>query len=400
MTTRQEAPINNSLLLWAREQAHLTIDEAVVRAAIKALKSKGLTAAKRLELWESGKQNPTLNELESIAKAYRRPLLTFFLSRPPRIETGLKDFRTVGDKPAEPGTPEYAAFRRQIEVLQREVRILMEEDGAASNKFVGSTNLNADIKELAFSMRDTLKFPFSDQQNLQTREELFNVLREHVEAAGIFVLKRADLGSHHSKILTDEFRGMVISDRYAPFIVVNPYDAKAAMVFTLIHELVHLWLGDSGISNYDALGKRQVNYQEREIFCNKVAAEFLVPGVIFSQEMDKLKGMELSDTIFLLTNKFKVSRVVIARRLLDNRHITSKTYWDLYNKWRDEWDIERKHLKDAEGGPGYFTKVKSQLGTKLLNTVITAAYDGKLSYVDASRLLGIKADYFTRLYTG
>lgn len=95
MTTRQEAPINKNLLVWAREQAHLTIDEAVVRAAIKALKSKGLTAAERLELWERGDQNPTLHELEAIAKAYRRPLLTFFLSGPPRIETGLKDFRTV-----------------------------------------------------------------------------------------------------------------------------------------------------------------------------------------------------------------------------------------------------------------------------------------------------------------
>ena len=400
MPTRQEAPINHAILEWARKQTDFTHEQAVARAGIKGLKRRGLTAEERLAKWESGQEKPTLNELELIAKAYRRPLLTFFLSEPPRIETRLQDFRTVGDRPVAKSSPEFAAFRRQMEALQKTVRQLVEEEGGKPLEFIGSFHMNVAPSAIAQAIRSEFQFSLGDQQQVQSSEELFNTLRNKADEAGIFVLRKADLGSGYSKISIEEFRGLVISDPIAPFIVVNPSDARSALLFTLVHELAHLWLGESGISNFDALRIGPSNYQEREVFCNEVAAEFLVPETILVNEWRRVIKGELEFTIQSLADRFKVSRIVIARRLLDFQEITRETYWELYNQWRDEWSIVRERQRNSEGGPGYFVITKSKLGSKLLNTVIGAVYDGRLSFRNAAKLLGIKVDYFSRFYEG
>ncbi|MBI2934009.1 MAG: ImmA/IrrE family metallo-endopeptidase [Chloroflexi bacterium] len=398
MPTRQDVPINPRILRWAREQASFSPEQAADRAGIRELKAKGLTGGERLATWESGKDSPTLNDLEAIARAYRRPLLTFFLPEPPQVETRLQDFRTVGDRPADKSTPEFAAFRRQIEALQKEVRTLIAEEGGNPLDFIGSATTNTRPLEIAQAIRNTLEFTLANQQQVHSPEELFHVLREKAGDAGIFTLCRADLGSWHSKISVAEFRGLVISDAIAPFIVINPNDARTALVFTLIHEMAHLWLGESGISNIATLTADTSGYQEREIFCNQVAAEFLVPGATFLSELRALGDMEMERKIQLLAGIFKVSRIVISRRLLDFKRITSKVYWDLYNQWRDEAHRERETRKQREGGPGYFVLTRSKLGSKLLNKVIGAAYDGRLSYSAAARMLGVRIDYFSRLY--
>ncbi len=400
MPMRQEAPINHIILEWARRQTDFTPEQAVMRAGIKDLKSKGLTAQERLVKWESGQEKPTLNELELIAKAYRRPLLTFFLSEPPRVVTSLQDFRTFGDRPVAKSSPEFAAFRRQIEVLQKAVRRLVEEAGGKRIEFIGSSTMDVTPVLIAQAIRNQLQFSLTDQQKVLSSEELFNTLRNKIGEAGVFVIRKADLGSAHSKILLEEFRGLVISDPIAPFIVVNPNDARPALLFTLVHELVHLWLGESGISNFDALKINSSDYQDREVFCNNVAAEFLVPQRVLMMEWQDAMHGELESTIQSLANKFKVSRVVIARRLLDLEQITGDAYWEMYNRWRNEWTIVREQQKEQEGGPGYFIVTKSKLGSKLLNTVIGAAFGGQLSLGNASKLLGIKVDYFNKFYEG
>ncbi len=400
MPTRQEAPVNHAILEWARKQADFTIEQVVERAGIKDLKSRGLTAKDRLVIWESGQERPTLNELELIAKAYRRPLLTFFLSEPPLIETRLQDFRTIGDQPIAKSSPEFSALRRQVESLQKNVRKLVEEEGGKPLSFINSFTIRKSPFEIAHAIRNELKFTLQDQKQIQSSEELFNTLRNKAGEAGIFILRKADLGSGYSKISVEEFRGLVISDKIAPFIVVNPNDARPAILFTLIHELAHLWLGESGISNYDSFRIGALKHQDKETFCNEVAAEFLVPQATLLNEWRKVENKELETSIAYLSDVFKVSRIVIARRLLAFNEIKSDDYWELYNQWRDEWSIWREHQKENEGGPGYFIVTKSKLGSKLLNTVIGAAYDGRLSFTNASKLLGIKVDYFSRFYEG
>ncbi|MDP2918900.1 MAG: XRE family transcriptional regulator [Dehalococcoidia bacterium] len=400
MPTRQEVPINSQILRWARERAQLTPEEASARAGIRDLRIRGLPAKDRLLIWESGQEKPTLNELELIAKAYRRPIITFFLPEPPVIQTGLQDFRTVADRPLVKTSPEFDAFRRQVEVLQKEVRALVESENRAPLEFIGTTTMATHPSTMAEMIRQKLEFSFVDQQRVRNSDDLFGVLREKAEKLGVFILRKADLGNWHSRITTEEFRGLVICDRIAPFVVVNPNDAKVAQPFTLIHELVHLWLGESGISSFNILEARITNYQEREVYCNKAAAELLVPERVFLTYWQRVRTQRLDSAIESLATEFKVSRVVVARRLLDLGRVNEEEYWTQYNQWRTEWSDQSEEQRHEGGGPSYFINMKSKLGIKLLDTVIKAAYDGKISYGEASKILGIKIDYFAQFYKG
>ena len=397
MPSRQEVPVNSEILRWARKQANFSISQAALSAKIHDLKSSNISAEDRLTAWENekGSERPTLNELKSIAKAYRRPLLTFFLSEPPKPSSKLDDFRTFGDHPITESTPEFSAFMRRIEVLQQEVRDILVEEGAPPLAFIGSASTKATPQEIAQSIRDVLKFPFNTQAAIKNKDSLFNSLRNKAEDAGIFILKAADLGSHHSRISVKEFRGLTISDNYAPFIVVNPNDALSALLFTLVHEFAHLWLGDSGISNDDILSISPIKRQEREIICNQVSAEFLVPKYKLLEEFASRERWNLRDAIDYLSDIFKVSSLVIGRRLFELDKMDEETYWQLYEESKQLWADYRSSLSESEGGPGYFTNTKSKLGNKLLKTIIGAAYDGRLPYTDASRMLNIKVNNFS-----
>jgi Zn-dependent peptidase ImmA (M78 family)/transcriptional regulator with XRE-family HTH domain len=400
----QEIPVNNDILKWARDEANLSLEEAASRAGIKELKREGLEASDRLAIWESGDEKPTLRQLEQIAKAYRRPLLTFFLSKPPRSETILKDYRTIGDRPIEKSSPEFNALRRQIEALQKEIRRLVEKEGNKPIELIGSPIHIDNPSEFARLIHTKLSFTFENQQSVLDSDHLFSVIRERLDAIGIFVIRQGDLGSYHSKIIVEEFRGLAISDPYAPFIVINPNDTPPALVFSLVHELAHLWLGESSISNYNTFeveknvyqtaANHLARYQQRERFCNGVAAEFLVPRSNLLEAWRNEYG-ETDDIIKAISLKFKVSRIVIARRLLEFDKITSDDYWDLYKQWKYE---RRERQKEEEGGPGYYIRIKSKFGIKLLHTVIESAKKGKISYNEASRLLNVKVDHFDKLY--
>jgi len=394
MPNREGIIINFAVLRWARVQAGFTLLQAVTRAKIHDLKTTNVSAVERLQSWEEGLGSPTLNELRSLAKVYRRPLLTFFLPEPPESSTKLEDFRTIGDHPILTSSPEFSAFTRQIQVLQEELREIIRDEGAKPLAFVGSVNAEYSPKDIAQSIREVLDFPFSDQEKIRQKDQLFNILRSKAEDAGTFVLRKADLGSHHSNISVDEFRGLTISDEYAPLIIVNPSDAISALIFTLIHEFAHLLLGDSGISNSNIFNVSAPNRLEREILCNKVAAEFLVPENLLFEEHSILSTRDISTTIDALSDRFKVSRIVIGRRLLEYELIEDATYWQLYEEWILSWNTRRSIFSEGSKGPGYFINTKSKLGKKLLQTVLGAAYDGRLSYLNASKMLNIKVNNF------
>ena len=230
MSTRQEVPVNPDILRWARGQSKLSLEQVVVRANITGLKSTGISGAERLFRWEEEIEQPTFNELKSIAKAYRRPVLTFFLPTPPLTVSRLEDFRTFGDHSLIEPSPELAAFIRQIDALQQEIKDLLQEEGAEPLAFVGSIEADAPPLSIAQTLREILNFSFEEQEGISTRVPFFNILRNKAEEAGVFILRKADLGSHHTRISLDEFRGLTFADEIAPFIIVNPDDAESALL--------------------------------------------------------------------------------------------------------------------------------------------------------------------------
>ncbi len=266
----KDIPVNHDILVWARKEANLSLFRAANKAGIKDLKARGqkegIPSTMRLERWEQGIETPTFPQLEKLAtKAYRRPVLTFFLTEPPIKLTRLQDFRTIGGRAIDSDlfSPEFSALVRQIEALQLNVHDLLLDIGSKPLPFVASITPNATPIQVAQQIRSVLEYSFKNQRDTGDYNQVFSDIRNKAEQHGIFILLEGNLGSYHTNIAPEVFRGLAISDNIAPFIVTNPNDAKPAMIFTLIHELSHVFRGETGISNMNSfdISKRTLTYQ-------------------------------------------------------------------------------------------------------------------------------------------
>jgi transcriptional regulator with XRE-family HTH domain len=236
-------------LTWARETAGLSLEEAADALGINP--ARGRSAVERLHAFENGEEEPSRPTLLKMTKAYRRPLVAFYLAEPPRKGDRGQDFRTLPGR--EQYNPELDALVRDIKARQGLIRSMLEDNDAATVDFVGSVKVDYPIERL------TAK----------------------IEGAGVFVLLLGNLGSYHTNIPVEVFRGFALADPLAPLIVINDLDARAAWSFTALHELAHLWLGATGIS-----GPTNTN-NIIEQYCNDVAGEILFPSSAV-QEFAKL----------------------------------------------------------------------------------------------------------------
>ncbi len=246
--------INPGILAWAREAAGLSLEDAAARIGINA--STAVSAAEKLEALERGQKFPTRNQLAKIASVYHRPLVTFYLRQPPPQASRGEDFRTllVDVQPRENAMLD--ALLRDIRARQEMVKSLLEdEDDPPQLDFVGSVAMSRGVQFVVDSIAAKLEFRLdADVRRTGTADDLFKELRIRTERVGVFVLLVGDLGSHHHTISERVFRGFAIADRVAPFVVINDQDAKAARSFTLIHELAHIWLGQTGIQRLGGSG--------------------------------------------------------------------------------------------------------------------------------------------------
>ncbi len=405
MVTR-DIPVNNEILAWARNEANLSPPSAAIKAGIKDLKARGkkegVSSILRLERWEKGIDTPTFPQLQKLAKAYRRPILTFFLSTPPKKEVHLLDFRTFGNKETEINTfeAEFSALVRQSEAIQKSVREILQESNKEPLSFVGTITLHSDPVAVAHNIRDTLNCDFTNQKKIRTVPSLFSFIRNKSEEKGIYVMVQGNLGSRHTNMSSNVFRGFTISDKLAPFIIINPNDTKTANVFTLVHELCHVWLGDTGVSNWNSLNIQEPKPTiQNEQFCDRVAAEFLVPKADLLKQWETLTiGYEADVVIKRIARQFKVSPIVIARRLLEFNKISPEAYWAWYDDYQNEWITIKEELKSKETEPpSYRIRTRTKLGNALINTVIDATREGKISELDASVILNVKINNFSKI---
>ena len=241
--------INPAILEWARETAGLELEEAASRLDfIKPTDNE--TAAQRLQAFERGKRKPTRNQLSKFATVYRRPLVTFYMKEPPVKGYRGEDFRQSVGTITRRDNSLLDALLRDIRARQEMVKMLLEdEEEVHVLPFVGSAEVDQGAGIVAASIADTLQFDYERREARRSNvDTLFTTLRRQAESAGVFVLLVGDLGSYHTALSVEVFRGFAISDRIAPFVVINDQDAKAARSFTLLHELAHIWLDQSGVS--------------------------------------------------------------------------------------------------------------------------------------------------------
>ena len=386
--------VKHTILQWARENSMLSIEEAAHKLNLK--NSKKIAAIEKLAAIETGDKEPSRSLLLRMAKQYHRPLLTFYLDKPPSIGDRGEDFRTLPDHFEEIENVNVDILIRDIKARQSTVReTLIDADEENRLGFIGKHTIEDGVMLVVQTIHETLNINLDDYRTQPSYKEAFRFLRQKVEMAGIFVLLQGNLGSYHSNIALTAFRGLVLSDDIAPFIVINDQDTESAWSFTLIHEMAHLILGKTGISG--AYFNKQI-----EKFCNEVASEFMLPKVEFERfQIDDFSVSNLKSEVSEYAFLHKLSSTHIAYRLYIRRDINKSVWVTLSEFFHDKWLENRKAKRDKnkqkDGGPDYYVIKNYKLGT-LVGLVQRLTYSGALTTTKAGMLLDIKPLKVHRLF--
>jgi Zn-dependent peptidase ImmA (M78 family) len=385
----QVVQINPGILSWARETAGLSLEEAADKLGLKS--SGTASAAEKLDLAERGERPVSRSMLEKAVSLYRRPLVMFYLPKPPeRAERG-EDFRTVsGPHPREDAILD--ALIRDVRTRQQLLReVLIDDEDTQPLPFIGSSKMEEGARSVADKIRVALGVTIEAQRRARDAAALFGVLRAAAEKMGVYVLLLGDLGSHHSDLGEEVFRGIALADDIAPFVVINDNDAAPARSFSLMHELAHIWIGASGVSG----PLKASNQHAVERFCNEVAGTFLLPPEAL-HALSAVRGAAF-DTVLSLTNDvaraWNVSQGVVVYRLLQNGWIAAGMAATLFDTFSERWRVQKareRELRDPEDqGPGYYVVRRARLGAGLMDTVRRALQGEVLTHTKAARILGV-----------
>lgn len=393
---RLEEQVNPAILVWARESAGLDVQDAAKKLALGDSKETSGTD-KLLEL-ESGSRRPTRTQLNKIAKTYRRPLLTFYMAAPPKKAPRGEDFRSTGGEVTPRENALLDALLRDLKARQEIVRDLLEDlDEAAPKAFVGSSHLAEGAQPVADRVSALLGLPPVRSTWGGSPDEFFKKLRAAVEKLGVFVLLTGDPGSHHSTLSEEVFRGFAVADPVAPFIVINDHDARTARSFTLIHELVHILLGETGVSGTPESVRDNSDVGRIEQFCNDVAGLVLLPTSFADRRPAELTNATTSATaryIETVANSWLVSEPLVAFRLKRAGWISTGTYRELATIYAKRWASMKESARAAnqlkEGGPSYYVVKQSRLGEALVDVVRRTLRENRLTHTRAARVLGVK----------
>ncbi len=360
--------ISPDMLRWARKRAGLTQEELLGRFS------------KYME-WEKGEIYPTLKQLENFAKTVHVPMGFLFLDSPPEERLPIQDFRTVGSQQVFSPSPNLLDTLYLCQERQDWYREFAQSEQQSPLKFIGSANLDMDHSDVANSIRDTIKFSLDERVKCPKQEDALRLFIHKAEEAGILVMVSGIVASStNRKLDTKEFRGFALADPFAPLVFINGSDSKSAQMFTLAHELAHLWINSSGVSNASVAPLQ--DFPSEEVWCNAVAAELLVPlDVLHPQLRDKENPEQATER---LSQHFKVSRLVILRRLLDAR-------WLDREKFDQAWQqhtLTQKKAEQTSGGNFYLSTI-SRAGNRFTRALIASTLEGHTLYRDAFRMLSI-----------
>lgn len=365
--------VKPELLRWARERADLSI-EALAKQFPK------------LGAWERGAAKPTLKQLEDYARATFAPFGYFFLAAPPEEPMPIPDLRTIGNARLSSPSPNlldtiYLCQQRQ-DWYRDHVRAVGEE----SLEFVGSARADTSIVKTAAAMRNILGFDLEQRRTCPTWTDALRLFLQQADSAGVLVMcSGVVLNNTRRRLDPQEFRGFALSDDLAPLVFVNGADTKAAQMFTLAHELAHVWLGKSALSDAEASS----NPADRiERWCNQVAAELLVPLSVFREEL-RTDGDLAADTQ-RLARRFKVSTLVVLRRMHDAGRLSEERLRQAYHA-----ELERLGTTPRGAGGDFYLTQTARVGRRFARALIESTLEGRTLFLEAHRMLGIrKAETF------
>lgn len=365
------APVRPELLRWARERAGLREVEAL------------LGRFPRLAEWEAGVAQPTLKQLDAFAHAVHVPVGYLFLPVPPDERLPISDYRTHTGRRVHRPSPELIDTLHGCQERQGWYREFAAAERLPEADFVGSATLADRAATVAGRMAERLEFDLAARAECANWEEALRRFIGEAERIGVLVMVSGIVRSDtHRPLDPEEFRGFALADRRAPLVFVNGADTKAGQMFTLAHELAHLWLGASGVS--DAGEAPAAGGGREEAWSNAVAAELLVPLAALREALVGNEPLDLA--MARLARHFKVSTLVILRRLLDVGALSRAAF-------EAAWGQERARLlalmAKRPGGGNFHRATVSRVGRRFARALVESTLEGQTLYRDAFRMLGV-----------
>lgn len=371
MPAKNKANINPDIMVWARQTAGYSLEEAAHKIGV---------TPEKLHKWEAGEDKPTLRQLRIAGKVYRRPSALFYRSTIPTLPPTLPDFRVLPDTDLE-YTPNLRfeirrAFERRAIALE-----IMAQLGEEPPKIEIRADMSEDPSCLAARIREWLGVSVETQFSWRDHYVALNSWIAAIEAQGIFVF-------HAGGVEVEQMRGFSISERPFPVVAINAKDSPRGRIFTLLHELTHIVLENGGLC--DLHETEIIGELSLEAYCNRVAGEVLVPSnALLSHDIviGNAGNFQWEDwQLGQLSNKFKVSQEVILRRLL----LLGKTTQAFYARKHEKF-LEQYQRQSEESGAGfmrYYRRVLRANGPAFTSLVLSAYYNDAISSRDLSNFLG------------
>jgi Zn-dependent peptidase ImmA (M78 family) len=358
--------VKPELLHWARQRAGFALDVLAQRFP-------------KLPAWERGEATPTFRQIERFAKTTHTPVGYLFLQEPPIERVPIPDFRTIGNEHIGHPSPDLLDTIYICQQRQEWYREFARSEGEEPLQVVGSANLKSDIEVTAAEIRTALGFNVEERRKTPTWTDALRNFIAKADVLGVLVMVSGVVGNNnYRKLDPEEFRGFTLSDDLAPLVFINGADTKAAQMFTLAHELAHVWLGQSALSD---VGPATSPSHDVEVWCNQVAAELLVPLAVLRGEYRQ--SSNLREEVDRLARYFKVSTLVILRRIRDADGITQSQLWEVYRE-----EMERlRAMPKSSGGDFYLTQA-ARVSKRFARALVVSTLEGRTLHRDAFHLLG------------
>jgi Zn-dependent peptidase ImmA (M78 family) len=358
------------VLQWAAQRARLSDEKLSARFS-------------KWSQWISGEVQPTLKQLEDFARLTHTALGYFFLPQPPALKLPVPDFRTLRDQALAEPTTNLLDTLYLCQQRQDWYRDHARMHGLPRLDFVASAWLTESPEAVANRLRDKLGLSSQARRQMPSWSEALRQLIAKSEEIGILVMVSSVVGSNsHRKLDVGEFRGFALSDAIAPLIFLNGADSKAAQMFTLAHELAHIWLGETGVSDTQA---GQVPERLIEKWCNQVAAELLMP--LAELQVSFNSDESIPNAIQRLAREFKVSTLVALRRLFDAGYLSQAALWQHY---RDEQQRLQELKESGSSGGDFYNSLGARTSKRFAKAIVASTLEGLTSFPDAYRMLGVR----------
>jgi Zn-dependent peptidase ImmA (M78 family)/transcriptional regulator with XRE-family HTH domain len=367
------ASVKPELLRWARERVGRNVDDFGSRF-------------KKLAEWESGDAQPTLKQLKAFAKATHVPFGYLFLPEPPEERLPIPDLRTIRHQPISHPSPDLLDTIHAMQRRQAWLREELIECEAEPLDFVGSARPTDDAEGVGREMRRIVGLNEGWAETVRTWKDAVGELRRAIEQLGVMAVVNGVVANNtHRKLDVGEFRGFALCDEYAPLVFVNGADAKSAQMFTLVHELAHVWIGESALTD---VGLASRPSQDVERWCDRAAAEFLVPAEGLRACWRHVRDHE--SPFESLARRFKVSPIVAGRRAMDLRLVDREMFFAFY----EQHIAHERRGGSASGGGDFYNNQNARVGERFALQVIHAAKGGRLSFKEAYHLTDLRGGAF------